>query len=629
MDKTDRFSVIFFTVVLLLIGCTIKSDIIIDRSYLPRFAVLSVLLLASIIFFFRRIHVPRKSLFLFSLFALYLWSFFSSLWSLSAAEALMQSQLLFSGVVVWLLVTHFQIVFEKTEAIFIRLLMALLLFTFSLAFYRMWSIPFYDPYLIKSISANNNLYAGFLLLSMPFVLTGYLILKKGWKIAAICTGVLTLFFIILLQSRAVYLGLFLSVTIFFLILITRYRSFIKMRHIRDGAISLIVLAGLLILFYNSLDQTRKAYFLSKVMIWSYIGTYDNPKEEKARRLLELKKASPGEIAPFDHSADYYENANLRMIFWKKSLCLFNAHPIAGVGAGNWRLNIPSCPEPPNPDHTRLNYTYSQPHNEAISIVTELGLIGIALAFLVFILPLFRAFIGIRKRNPAPSFSLALYSAFLAGFFVFSMFDFPLKRVEHNILFFSAMAFLLVKIPEGEPRFRWLTEIPPSAVKGIVVASLVFSLLITFFRIKGEYYSLKMFMNERKDDERVIEYCRQACNPFYDITPNTLPVDWFQGVAHYRKGQITEAVVCFERALETTPYEVRVLNDYGAALFAAGQTDNAKEALRTSIRIDPHFDDSRFNLAAIHYFTGRPDSALYYIRPCRDSEKKREFLEELR
>ena len=418
-------------------------------------------------------------------------------------------------------------------------------------------------------------------------------------------------------------------SILFLIAITRYRSFITKRHIRDGAFSLIVLVGLLILFYNSLDQTRKAYFLSKVMIWSYIGTYDNPEEEKSRRLLELKKASPGEIAPFDHSAGYYENANLRMIFWKKSLCLFKAHPVTGVGAGNWRLNIPSCPDPPNPDHTRLNYTYSQPHNEAISVITELGIIGMALAFMVFILPLSWALSAISKRNPLPSFSVALYTAFLAGFYVFSMFDFPMKRVEHNILFFPAIAFLLVKIPESENRFRWLPGIPGTAFKWMIVASLVFSLLITFFRIEGEYYSLKMFMVERKDDKRVIDYCRQARNPFYDLTPNTLPIDWFQGVAHYRNGQITEAVVCFERALETTPYEVRILNDYGAALFAAGKTENAKEALRTSILIDSHFDDSRFNLAAIHYFTGRPDSALYYIQPCLDSEKKREFLEELR
>ena len=183
MDKTDRIFIISFFTVLLLIGCTIKSDIIIDRSYLPRFVVMSVLLLASIIILFRRISIPRKSLFLFSLFALYIWSLASSLWSLSAAEALLQSQLLFLGIVVWLLVTHFQKVSVKTEAFFIRSLMALLLFTFCLAFYRMWSIPFYDPYLIKSISANNNLYAGFLLLSMPFVLTGYLILKRAGKLS--------------------------------------------------------------------------------------------------------------------------------------------------------------------------------------------------------------------------------------------------------------------------------------------------------------------------------------------------------------------------------------------------------------------------------------------------------------
>jgi hypothetical protein len=49
----------------------------------------------------------------------------------------------------------------------------------------------------------------------------------------------------------------------------------------------------------------------------------------------------------------------------------------------------------------------------------------------------------------------------------------------------------------------------------------------------------------------------------------------------------------------------------------------------AIDIDPYFDDARFNLGAIYYFAGQRDSAFYYITGCRDSQKKEDFLQELR
>ncbi|MBM3403825.1 MAG: hypothetical protein FJY10_02910 [Bacteroidetes bacterium] len=628
MNQKDRISVVSFSAILLLLACTIRSDVIIDRSFLPRFITLSLLLIVFFPLSFKKIISPQKNLYLFSLIAFYLWNLLSSLWALSPQEALIQSQVVFNSMAVWIIVTKYIQHTAETEIIFIKFLMIFLTFSFALAFFRMSAIPFFDPYKIKSISANNNLYSGFLLISLPFVLTGYSILKKGWKFIALGIAILSVFFIIILQSRAVYLGLFLALVLLFLFLVIRYRFIINKANIINGIGALVLLLGLVFLFYSSLDRTRKDYFLSKIEVWDYFGTFENPEEEKVRRYVELDMATPGDIPPFDHSEAYYENANLRMIFWKKSLFLIQSHPFTGVGAGNWKLNIPSSPEPPNPDHTKLNYTYSQPHNEAISIISELGIVGLVLAFMIFLLPLVWAFICLIKRKLKPSFSLILFASFIAGFYLFSLFDFPLKRVEHNILFFSAIAFLLAKIPSETFSFRWLPEIPIKLFNGVMVFLLFFSLIPGIYRMMGEYYSLKMFRYERQNDDKVITYCRKAHSFLYDITPNSLPLAWFEGVAQYRKGNMTEAVICFEKAIERTPFEVRVLNDYGASLFATGNPVKAKLILRRSIRIDPFFDDARFNLSAMHYFSGRKDSALFYIIPCRDSQKKKDFLEEL-
>jgi Flp pilus assembly protein TadD len=128
---------------------------------------------------------------------------------------------------------------------------------------------------------------------------------------------------------------------------------------------------------------------------------------------------------------------------------------------------------------------------------------------------------------------------------------------------------------------------------------------------------------------VITFCRKAENPFYHITPNTLPLPWFEGVAHFRLGENELAEKCFQRALKMTPGEVRVLNDYSAVLFKLGKQQEAIKTLKETLSIDPFFDDARFNLGAIYFLTGMPVSAREQISQCRESQKKKDYLEEMK
>ena len=153
-------------------------------------------------------------------------------------------------------------------------------------------------------------------------------------------------------------------------------------------------------------------------------------------------------------------------------------------------------------------------------------------------------------------------------------------------------------------------------------------MISAIRIRSDHYTLLMFRNEKKNDSAVIECSRRAENLLYHVTPNTLPVAWFEGVASYHRGEDSLAGVCFRRALRYTPYEVRVMNDYAATLFRLGRTEEAIRSLKTALLIDPYFDDARFNLGALYYLTGNVASARAEIERCRESEKKRGFLEEM-
>lgn len=629
MRSKSKSYLFVFTILLLCFANVIRSGIIVDKSFLPRFLFLSVLLLFTYLLLYRKRNLLTNTFFEGFFILFYLWNLLSCSWAIAPSEAIMQSQLVFLSFAVFLIISKLTSENKEFENIFIKTQLIVLLFAFGLGFYKMASLEFYDPYKIFSVSANNNLFSGFLLISLPLVLTGYSLNKGFWKYISVLVIILSLFFIIIIQSRAGYLGLFVAILISAIILIFRYSGVFSRINILTGIISLIVLTSMIFLFYSSLDNTRKNYFMSKIPVWNYFKTYEDSYAEKLRKAREKMQADLEHMPAFDFSEDYYENANLRVIFWKKSFCLIRSNPVLGVGAGNWRIVIPSCKFPANPEHTAKNFTYSQPHNEWISIISELGIVGFILAVFIFFIPLLIIFYNIVFRIPGSHISAVFYVSFIIGFYLFSTFDFPLKRVEHNVLLFSVFAFLFQKVQLKSLNSKVIQKVPVKLLSWSFITLLLFSIFLSLARMRGEYFTIKMFQNERRNDQNVIHYGRKAENTCYRITPNTLPIAWFEGVAYFRLGGIDSAIICFKKALKSTPFEVRVLNDYGAALYKSEKISEAKAMLLYACNIDPYFDDAKFNLAAIYYFNNERDSALFYINSCRNSQKKEDYLNEMK
>jgi O-antigen ligase len=628
MQRGTKIALTLFCICLLFLSCTLRSGILVDRSFIPRFALLSLLLLIAWIAGLRRMIRIRNNIFEIVFVLFYFWSLLSAFWSIEPSETILQSQLVFLSLALFLVISALAGKYPLFEHLFIKTHLLVLLFSFGLAFYKMSLLAYYDPYKIISVSANNNLYAGFLLISLPLVFTGYILFTRAWKYLSVAVGILTFFFIILVQSRAVYLGTATALLISLVILRIRYPQTFSKRNIFTGLVSVILLAAGIVVFTQTLDNTRKQYFLQKIKVWEYFRSYEDLQARNIRKLRQPDLDDHTKMAAFDYSEEYYANANLRVIFWKKSLGLIAARPLTGVGAGNWRLAIPSIKDPPNPEHTIGNCTYSEPHNEWVRILSELGITGFILALFIFFLPLAFVFYRILFVLPKPPPETLFYATFITGFYLFAAFDFPLRRVEHNIILWSVFAFMLNKVSLPELRQGFFNKSKPWP-SFIFLGLVVFSVLISAARFRGEYYTVWMFRNERKDDARVIEYGRKAENLFYHITPNTLPVSWFEGVAHYRLGENEVALKCFLRALKMTPYEVRVLNDYSAALFKLGKSQEAIKILKETLDIDPFFDDARFNLGAIYFLNGQRISAREQIMNCRESQKKRDFLEEMK
>ncbi|NCC87810.1 MAG: hypothetical protein EOM05_08080 [Clostridia bacterium] len=620
---------------ILLTGTLLGSEVVIDKTLLPRFLFVNIVFFVMLIFYRKKLNV-RFDVYLFIFTAYYLFNLFSAFWSISFQEAFFQSQLVFLGLTCFILILLFKNEFENFEEIFNKLILFFILFSILLSAETMISLEYFDPYKIKSVSANNNLYSGFLFLSLAFSINGIVKFKSVFKYLSLFTLLSSLFVMIISQSRSIYLATLFTLLLFIIIIAIKYRVIINKQFIITSIISIFILGFTVFVFYHNLDPIRKNYFQSKLVFWKYVNPTiideesSVPSFEKNTTVDSLSSSDNKNqtIPAFDEPQSYYENANLRLIFWEKSLTLFKQNSFIGIGSGNWKLSIASALEPTNPNHTKRNYTYSFPHNEFVGLLTELGIIGFTLGIIVwFFIPVSILFFVI-KKNKLIDFTHVVYAIIILGFFVFAFFDFPLKRIEHNVLLFTIMGFAYFPIMS---KFK---EYSKFKVKFLffsyftLILFITFSIVISIYRIKGEYFTLKMFNYERVNDRKVILLCDKAENYFYKITPNTLPLKWFQGVAYFRSGDIVKANELFEKAKEETPYEVRVLNDYATTLVLLKKNDEAKNILCDCLKIDPYFDDAKFNLAAIYVFTNQHDSALYYVNLCSDSQKKTDYLNEI-
>lgn len=627
MRKITKTGLVIFLLCLLLLSCALRSRMLVDTTFFPRFTLLSVILLIVWISGVHRMIYLHHPIFITAFILFLAWTLLSAFWSVEPAEALLQSLMVFLSLTLYLVISALAERFCEFEDLFIRVFIFLLLLYFTLAFLKMSTLQFYDPYRIISISANNNLYSGFLLISLTLVFSGYHRLNGAWKILSAATGILVFFFIIIIQTRAAYLGTLTALLIVFLFLKIGYPEVFSKLNMLRGMLCLGILCIGIFIFTLSLDHTRRQYFLQKIMVWEYFRSYEDLQARNIRKLQQPESEDHSKLDAFDYSERYYSNANLRMIFWEKSLGLIASRPLTGVGAGSWKLAIPSIKQPPNPEHTIGNFTYSEPHNEWIKIITELGIIGFILALFVFFLPPVSVLYRISFKFQKPPMETLFYAAFIIGFYVFAAFDFPLRRIEHNIVLWSVFAMMLNKVSLPAMK-RDHTMVSDWRFSLIFIGLLIFSSLFAVFRMRGEYYTMEVYRNESKNDLQVVASCHKAENIFYHITPNTLPVSWFEGVACFRLGDYQSAGKCFERAIKITPYEVRVLNDYGANLFQQGKTREAIEILKEALSIDPFFDDARFNLGAIYFLTGQTGKAWQEIMHCRESQKKRDFLNEI-
>jgi O-antigen ligase len=306
--------------------------------------------------------------------------------------------------------------------------------------------------------------------------------------------------------------------------------------------------------------------------------------------------------PVDIRATEKSNNNSvyeRKLMWRNSMQLIQEHPLLGVGLNNWKIQQAKFGIGGNPYLNTGMERFEQPHNEFISILSELGIIGMLL-----LMSIVRYLIKNRDRHiEAPLVLISTFAGLLA-FAALCLFSYPLHREVTLTLFAVHLsALIMFRKSESSNSFQWSS-------KWIFISGLfLLTAFIFYLRLRCEYHlGQGMAAQLRKQHDRAKKEYGLSNSLFYSMDENGTPLEWYEGNACFRKGKSGEAVEILERGRARNPYHVRLLNDLGTAYEQTGRHDSAISCYKTALVFCPGLIETRLNLAASCYNAGKLEGA---------------------
>lgn len=587
-----------FLWLLLFVGSLFFLPNCLDRYLAPRFFFVSGVLLMGIILFWKKIQASPTHTNLFDwLFVTYYgWNIASLNWAFSFSEGIFYTQkiligLASYGLLRWLLAQNT----EKTLRTICRIafwlgwvVIAIIAAQFFIALQKYKSLNNDDLYeYVVGAFGNKGLLSDFLFLIVVFNVMGIGRTEKkpadflGISRRAIFTLLgATAFFILLVQTRTVYLALALGTALY---------------------VCLRALA----------EPEFRPVFFKKMLPISGLAV-------GALFALASLKGSGNTLAERINPMTYLESAsaNERRFVWYKTDLLNAEHFWKGVGNGSWKLWFPSKGISGGYRMEEKNIIFTRAHNDYLEIRAELGMIGVSLFIGLFVLA-FAAGFFVVKQHPDP---LARHDAMailagLLGFCIIQYFDFPRERIEMQVIqgiLFAIVVHYAAAIFNKMPNFSLQKTMP--LVLALTALGLALNLVIGGYRMVGEIHNVKLLKAQAKNDNQgMIREAEASENAFYEYNDVVLPLQWSKGIGHFQLGQTPEALAAFEKAYQLNPWSFQVLNNYASALVKNNQFTDAIPLFEKTVEINPKYDEGKFNLAYSWYNLGDTTKALQWVQ----------------
>jgi O-antigen ligase len=435
-----------------------------------------------------------------------------------------------------------------------------------------------DMEAVTGLMSNVNLYAAFLFLLLPWCAVATALFTGRWRLAAGTATLMVTGMILLVQSRATWLGVAAAGLVATLTMLVRRRELGLPVAVRRGLVGALATGALAAVVGAGLTGTDTA-----------VG----------RGLTRLLVTRPHQAAgPTDGG---------RTMIWGVTGRMVADHPLTGVGAGNFTVRLHEYYGTDDLDFTHLSSdNWVQPHNDFLWVAAEKGLPGLAAFGAVFAAAAWSLWRAIRAApSPDDTWLAVATLAGLAGYVVLSCFDFPLDRVSHQVLL--AVHLAVATLLGHATRSRPLRPLPLPAwlVLPPVLACLALggSYATAAYRQEPEVIAARRSYRDG-DWEGMRDSARRAATPWKTLDPLVTPIAYLEGKAELQLGHLPEAIARLEQAWEANPNRLYVLNDLGIAYAAADRCDDAIVCFTIAANRYPDRLEPRQNLANCFLDTDR-------------------------
>jgi O-antigen ligase len=444
--------------------------------------------------------------------------------------------------------------------------------------------------------ANKNLLASIICLALPFGLYATLRFERAWSIVGLLEVMLSLWVILIGQTRASWVALLLAATV----VVPLYIIWLSRSGLSAAAIS---------------RDRKKIAAVALIALLIVIGAVSG---------IILRKGQ-GSIGDRVTSIITHQDPSSqeRLSTWSRSWQLFTQHPLLGVGIGNWKIACPGLGTPGRRSETADIY-FMQPHNDYLWVLTETGILGLAAYLLIYILAIWYAVrVLLRRASPDEAVFVLLMLFAMICFSVDSFFHYPRERVE--LLTFSTLILAAIV-----STYHRLQISPKELPRNIVAAALIVCLLsaiagavVGVIRLGGETHVKSMWNAKGAGNwSEVIRQADLARSPWLTLDPTATPLLWYRGVAKISLNETEQACRDFTLAYRDHPNHPHVLNNLGTCAELEGDHNQAIDYYNQAVRITPRFDDAWLNLTAVYFNRGeyiRADSALSHVdSTCHDT-----------
>ena len=436
-------------------------------------------------------------------------------------------------------------------------------------------------YKVRGFMAHKNLLSIAFALLLPFSLFGIYSCRRLWRYLSIVSAILLLAFMVILRTRAVWVGTMASVGVLVLILMFLGNRFgigkrIQNAIIVTGIVGLLSVVGVL--------------FLSQ-------GNSQNPYVKQLQSIVNPKSQ---------------QNIH-RINIWKTTLDMIQEKPLFGYGPGNWKLHAPKFHNGRFTRESELNW--QRPHNDYLWVLAEKGLIGLLIYLGIFTMIFYFLIYVIRKSEEYHERLLSIFLVIgLTIYLAASFFDFPYERIYHHVLLsviFGVSIYLfsrnvVVKPTSLSPMFFLVPVL--IAGFGVVYAGQCVNqeVHLRIARDHTNYMNTQAQMGNALNAKTIQYHWKQvllnaelAQKPLKNLDPQANPINSYAGLAYVNLGQFAKGIEVLLKAHEQHPSNINVLNNIGAAYFKVDKFEEALKYLKLSYEIFPS-NDAVTNLSAVYF-----------------------------